>query len=371
MAGLLGIIGSDGHLFLFKQDKSAFVETDKVSLGGPRGRDCVVFVPAVDVSVQKVSLPARNERDARRAAPYAIEDELAQPPEDVHVALSPLGADQMRTVCAVDVDLMRQWIETLDAAGLPEATLIAPQSLRMEETFLVRGGGEIFGRISGRYFALDEAAPNELLTGLTQNSADLVEYDFAGSLLLYIQTLNDWEAEGLGLNLRQGHFSVRRPLDVGRIKKWRLAGTLAAALAVFWVGAQVWSVQNTRALTATLETRSQDVVRAGWPALNGDVERALTEVRAQGTGGGAAFPSALTATAALYEAVAGVEGSELRSMRYDRSRGQVLAIVAYPDFGDGERLAAAFGESGLRARVGDARQSGRQVVAELVLEVGS
>ncbi|MEM1391678.1 MAG: hypothetical protein AAGG45_11415, partial [Pseudomonadota bacterium] len=72
-----------------------------------------------------------------------------------------------------------------------------------------------------------------------------------------------------------------------------------------------------------------------------------------------------------YDAVGEIDGSELRSLRYDRDRGQVLAIVAYRDFADGNRLASVFEGSGLRARVGDARQSGAQVVAELVLEVGS
>lgn len=371
MSGLIGLIGGDGDLTLFRSEGESYLETDQVSGGGPRGRDAVVFVPAVDVSVHRVSLPARNERDARRAAPFAIEDDIAQSPDEIHIAFGPQDVDQMRTVYAVDVDVMAEWVETLERAGLAEAALVAPQALLPAGDALIRAETTVYGSIRGRTFALDEPAPDTLIAGLTQSSSDLIEYDFRGQTPLYLQQLETWGKGRSEANLRQGTFAARRPVDMGRLKRWRLVGALAAALGVTWIGAQIWSVQNTRALTASLNQRAVEVVQAGWPELNGDVERALTEVRAQGAGGGLAFPAALTATAALYEAIAGVEGSELRSMRYDRSRQQVLAIVAYPDFGDGERLASAFDESGLRARVGDARQSGRQVIAELVLEIGS
>ena len=83
---------------------------------------------------------------------------------------------------------------------------------------------------------------------------------------------------------------MRRPVDLRQLVRWRLVGALAAVLGLAWIGAQVWSVQNTQALTASINDRAIEVVQAGWPDLNGDVDRALVEVRAQGTGGEVAFP---------------------------------------------------------------------------------
>lgn len=371
MVSQIGIIGLDGALKFFRREGAGFIEVSKPASAGPRGRDLIVFVPPVDVSVHRVSIPAKTERDARRAAPFSIEDDLAQSPDDVHIALAPVGPDQLRTVLAVDAGLMTEWIDTLEKNGIGDAALVAPQSLLPESDVVVQTGEAVFGRVGGRVFAIDAQPPGDLITGLTQGGEGVLEFDFRNDVASFAEQLAEWQNGGAGVSLRQGAFGVRRPVDMARIKRWRLAAALAAAFGVAWIGSQIWSVQNTRALTASLEARAIDVVQAGWPDLNGNVELALNEVRAQGAGGGVVFPSALTATAALYDAVGKIEGSELRSMRYDRTRGQVLAIVAYPDFGDGERLARSFDETGLRARVGDARQSGRQVIAELVLEVGS
>ena len=207
---------------------------------------------------------------------------------------------------------------------------------------------------------------------MLQDSDGVARFEFGQDVGAYLEHLSECYETGVGINLRQGGaHAVHTPLDLSRLKRWRLAGALAAVLGIAWIGSQIWSVQNLNALSADLERRSVDVVQAGWPELNGNIDLALQDIRASGNRGGAPFPSAVIATAALYDAIGQIEASELRSLRYDRERGQVLAIVAYSDFADSNRLAGLFEGTGLRARVGDARQSGRQVVAELVLEVGS
>ncbi|MEM1036038.1 MAG: type II secretion system protein GspL [Pseudomonadota bacterium] len=370
MATLFGLMDPSGQLSLYKRDRSEFVAVEQVSGSGPRGRDAVIFVPPSDVNLQRVPLNARNERDARRAAPFAVEDDLAQSPEDVHVALGSEDGEGGRLICSVRQDVMDSWILALREKGAADASLCVPQTLLADNQY-VQGSQGAFGRLEDRYFAIDSNAPGEWLAGLLQTSDSVARFEFGDDADAYLGHVVDLYQSGAGIDLRQGSHAVRTPLDLSRVKRWRLAGALAAVLGIMWIGIQIWSVQNLNALSADLERRSVDVVQAGWPDLNGNVDLALQDIRVSGNRGGAPFPSAVIATAALYDAIGQIEASELRNLRYDRERGQVLAIVAYSDFADSNRLAGLFEGTGLRARVGDARQSGRQVVAELVLEVGS
>lgn len=370
MAALYGFLSRDGQLSFVDEDARLISMTGDDLTDLVRGRFAIVFVPPSDVSVQIVTLNSRNERDARRAAPYAIEEELAQSPEQVHVALSSEMKTGGRTICAVRDDVMTVWMKVLDEAGLSDAALCVPQTLLMQDG-IVSGPQGIFGRRDDRYFSLDEDAPEDWRAGLIESGTEDSQYRFGDDHSAYAAQLIDWYKTGNGIDLRQGPYTVRTPLDLDRLKRWRVAGALAAVLGLAWIGSAMWSVQNLDARVTELEQRALQVVEAGWPELGGDIDRALREIQAGGGRGQAAFPSAMTATAALYDAVGEIDGSELRSLRYDRDRGQVLAIVAYRDFADGNRLASVFEGSGLRARVGDARQSGAQVVAELVLEVGS
>ncbi|MEM7493250.1 MAG: type II secretion system protein GspL [Pseudomonadota bacterium] len=370
MDTVYGLLAPDGQLSLLDSESGLIRLAENEAMTREQGRSVVIFVPAVDVNVQMVSLNARNERDARRSAPFAIEDNLAQAPEQVHVALGPEIQDGQRMICAARDDLMERWTSLLADMGLSNAALCAPQSLLTADGVVSSSQG-MFGRAQERYFAIDFDAPEEWLQGLIASETELTDYRFGDDRAAYLAQLIDWYEAGGGLDLRQGEYAVRTSFDLERIKKWRIVGALAAAVGLAWIGSLVWSAQSLEARVADLERRAVQVVEAGWPDLNGDVDLALRDIRANGGAGQVAFPSATTATAMLYKAVGELQGSELRSLRYDRDRGQVLAIVAYRDFADGNRLAGAFEGSGLRARVGDARQSGAQVVAELVLEVAS
>lgn len=371
MMSLFGLLKSNGDVTLYQVRGDEVVPTGNAGAGGLRGRDLVLFVPAIDVSAHIVALNARTERDAYRAAPFAIEDDLAQAPEQIHVALGSVSAEGGRNVCAVANETMAEWMDRLEALGIQDADLIVPQSILGPENCIVRGPEMTFGHVDGRFFALDAEMPDIVLAGLLQGRGDAEHVDVSRDERVYLSYLILALRKGDAISLRQGAYAVKRSMGSSALKHWRLAGGLAAALALFWVGSQVWSVRNTRALVADMNSRAGDVAKAGWPEYDGNIDRALGDIRAQGGATGGVFPSALQATAALYQAIATIEGSELRSLRYDRSRRQVLAIVAYPAFGDGDKLADAFQQSGLRARVGDARQSGRQVIAELVLEVAA
>ena len=182
----------------------------------------------------------------------------------------------------------------------------------------------------------------------------------------------DWADGGTaGINLRQGNFRVRQSVDFDGFGHWRLAGALAAVAALGWFGSAIVETSAMQSQTAGYEKLSQEFARGGGPETNGDVQQVLALASSDRGNAGQAFPSVLDATAVLYDSLAQVEGSELRSVRYDRLRRQMTVTVAFDSFADVDRLTTIVTESGLNARSGDSRQSGSKVIGDLTLESGA
>lgn len=260
MVDLIGLLDEHGVLSLFERRGDSFVGLETDSKVIMRNRNAIIFVPPSDVSVQSVSINARTERDARRAAPFAIEDDLAQSPDSIHVALGLVSGDGQRLVCAVRDDIMATWLAAMAERGLGDAAIYAPQSLLSENDTIVQGPQGTLGKVEGRSFSLDNDAEEAWLAGLLQSSDDLERHYFGDNTEAYVSQLVTWHADGRGIDLRQGGYAVRTPLDLTRLKRWRLAGGLAAAFGITWIGAQIWSAQNMQALAGDLERRSVEVV---------------------------------------------------------------------------------------------------------------
>ncbi len=91
----------------------------------------VVLVPSEDVLVLAVQLPPITSISKRRAAlPFAVEGKIAEPLDEVHVALGEMIAADTYLVGIVRHDLMRQWVLRVEAANLPHASIM-PDALAL------------------------------------------------------------------------------------------------------------------------------------------------------------------------------------------------------------------------------------------------
>jgi len=81
------------------------------------GRSAVVLVDGAAVTILETSLPARDLRTARRALPYAIEDALAEPLDELHFTLEYLGGGRY-AVAVMRADLRAALGAALAAAGV-------------------------------------------------------------------------------------------------------------------------------------------------------------------------------------------------------------------------------------------------------------
>lgn len=373
-------------LFARKRGNSWHVDETMPDVG-PRGRKLCVFVPGTDVLGLEAVIPARSEAEARKAAPYAIEDDIGEPVETVHVALGgkPAAPDAPRHVSVVSNTQLETWVQRLEDRGVHDASLVAAHSVLPTENTLVEAGELVLGRLGARSFTLERDVGADVFLGLSDNHQDVTIYGrelaaglrqtAAGEGIVNTESLlaqlATWAQSRELIDLRQGAFRPRRRVDLQGFQQWRVLGGLAAAACFIWLVSVVLETRAMQSRASDLEQRAVQFTQAGWPEAGGDPRRALAMIGGpQTSDSGSVFPSALTAIAVLYDGIQSVDGSELRSVRYDRSRGQVAAVVAFDSFGGADALTQAMSSSGFSIRAGDARQSGDKVVGEITLEAG-
>lgn len=230
------------------------------------GRRLVLFVPGADVRLASVQVPARAPQKILQAAPYALEEQLAEDVDTLHFAIGApgRGEDGGHPVAVVARTRMDRWLAPLQAAGL-RADAVVPETLGLPApdagywTGLAEPHGASIrtGPYSGFTCALDDldaclaiADPDARAT-LRLFVTREVEFDFSRVsrplelLPGYASGLEvlarHWQPDA-SIDLLQGTYAEAE--DWRRLAKpWRLAAGLAAAWLVVsaaYAGASAW-----------------------------------------------------------------------------------------------------------------------------------
>ncbi|WP_341919938.1 type II secretion system protein GspL [Hydrocarboniphaga effusa] len=239
--------------------------TLEAALQQAAGRRLIVFVPGADVRLTSVTVPARQASKVLQAAPYQLEEQLAEDIDTLHFALGPRQADGSHPVAVVADELMRAWTAPFRERGLRLEALV-PDTLALP-----------WDPDQGRWSALCEAEQvvvrNAPFSGFHCAPDDLTSYLLMGdpdkSRALRLLTLSnagldysriDWPLELLpgyhwplevfaqhlqlsqAIDLLQGEYSQRQDLD-RYWKPWRAAAILAVvaiALSATIYGIETW-----------------------------------------------------------------------------------------------------------------------------------
>ncbi len=196
----------------------------------------VVLVRTEHILLLAVELPPIASIARRRAAlPFAIEERIAEPLDDVHVALGEAIGDNVYLVGVVRHDLMRQWVDRIERAELVYASII-PDALALPRP----GAGSWAVDLAGERVMVRSpdgtgfAAPAALLEQAWQAAGEpaCVAYGDPLPPQMHAATL-ELDAEPLAerlllpaLDLRQGRYAPpRRPISA----IWRRIAIVAAA----------------------------------------------------------------------------------------------------------------------------------------------
>ncbi|WBY09403.1 type II secretion system protein GspL [Sphingomonas sp. 7/4-4] len=95
-------------------------------VGGP----ATMLVPTEQVRLLAVDLPLASRTKRLEALPFAIEDQIAEPIESVHLALGAEIAPKRYLVGVVRHEVMASWVEAATEAGLGHAAMV-PDALAL------------------------------------------------------------------------------------------------------------------------------------------------------------------------------------------------------------------------------------------------
>ena len=334
------------------------------------GRDDVVlFVPGSDVNVLSAIVPVRSESEARRAAPFVIEDEIAVSVDEAHFALGPAQSDIQvpRMLHVVSPKILQEWVDWLaDAPEFRRAKLVAEQSvLAPDEAYDVEG--RCVANISGHAFAIDAAMPVDVRKAVLKGRepSALSKTDFLVTLA------GKAEASGGLVDLRQGQFRPRAGgAGLTSLRQWRLSACLAAAIAVAWCAGSFAEISNLNKQASDIDASIEIAFAEALPDVpepTNYVRAVSRAVNAQG-GGKVAFREV---SAALYVALQYVPDAQLLSIRYDKLDGELVARIAYSAYGNDAELKDALVGEGFIAELGDARQERLGVVGDVTISRGA
>jgi len=244
--------------------------------------EVVVLVPAEDVLLTRARLTARNRAQLLQALPYAVEDQLLSPVEDLHFAAAKDGGESIG-VAVVAKNRLRGWLERLAEAGVQPDSVIAESLALPPSTVLVEEGRAIARLGDGSAFA---CAPADLADWLVHAGVDesLSVYDFraapAAALAIPGARYHARQRDPLAflagalpaqqagaINLLEGEFASLHRAERGA-RWWRFAAMLAAAVLVLAVVDLGFEVLQLSRASARIDTLAGEAVRKAFPDVD-------------------------------------------------------------------------------------------------------
>jgi general secretion pathway protein L len=363
--------------------------SDRVSIRFIK-KDGVVYaiVPNQHITLREIEIPTRSDAQARAGAPFVIEEEIAEDPAYVHVAVGPEMRPGTRLVAVVAHEQMAKWGDALinqeagNAILLPESCahkLAEGEAMLIDHEdsilLILHGGVGFAVEIDLFVLVIERLIVESSIKSLTIYSHRfeiLIPATLRGLLNINVQpSLSDVQYEkmlaaGLStktLNLRQGRYApAMSPLSV--LKDWKVPGALIGALALsylLWVLLQAVQLSSgAEALRAETETIFRqalpDVVRMVNP-------RAQIQARLNESGG--AGDQFLILSSGLFTALENTPGSRLNALQFNAGQGRLTATVVLPSYAEMESVRRHLNALDLKLEEGSTRSADNAVVSDL------
>lgn len=357
-----------------------------------------LIVPGMDVVALQAALPARSEAQARAAAPYAVEEQLASRLDGLHIALGPRLGGDARLILAMDKALLAAWRDALAAVRLAVRHIVPDYAVWPAQgsggaRLIAIDGRLVVALADGGGFAVEAGWAHHALAPLLRDAgvARLMIHgampDWAGAALpaeLERAAAPDTETGagalagalartvaqtgGAPVNLLQGAFG-RAPAWQPMLRHVRAAAALALCLMLGLAALSLLDAwRDNRAADQRL-AQAEALFRSAFPAVK-TVVNPRAQMRAQLKQlGGAQQGTFLHLAAALTTALAEVDAVRLDALRYDAERGGLSASLRYTSFGDAEAVRAAIARQGALLEEGGARQSGGVITGDVTVRM--
>lgn len=331
----------------------------------PGNARVVAFAPASAVSKFRVPTTARSEAEARKAALYAVEDDLAQPAEDVHITLGPRDRDGIsRDVFIVDTQLLKAWLTYLQKCQLGSAEIVPENSLKFPASCVLDFDDRLLVNGQSGLVVADGGWPEEVKQHLIQTAGlDGTVVTQADSL----ETLARLHAQAPGTSLSVTQQSQAGASNTRGLRAWLGAAALAVAAAAIWIGsvwietAQLKSDISEQDRAARAQFRSQF---AGAP----EPQNIHLEVRRLT---GVYMPPSRTSfralSSSLYSAMNGSDTIRLKRLSYPQDHAALEATLQFANRADESAFRARLSSNGLSPQTGTIRDVEQGIEATITM----
>jgi len=329
-------------------------------------RPVVALVPACDVAFKRLKVPAKSARAMRLAAPYMLEDDLAQDVEQLFFAYGTPNLDDSDNNCfltAVERQQMTQWLSWLrdadiqahkmipDALLLPEhegswscVELFGQVLVKQDAWFATAVEHELFDTLLGRWSVESGEGEPTKLHGYSP--VNLPEQ------LSAIELISEPEELPLALlakhitsakfNLLQGEFQVKRKRSSTN-KVWLIAAGVAAFALVTNLGFKSIKLWQLNTQQEQLEQQIVDTYKQAFPetkrvrvsTIRSQLKRKMAEV-----GGGSSEQNFLVMLNKLQPAFSQVSNLKPDSLKFDGKRNEIRLQATGKSYQDFERFKA-------------------------------
>jgi general secretion pathway protein L len=226
-----------------------------------------VWVPTQQIAIHQVVVPGKRRALWLQALPYALEEQLVEPVEQVH--LVPLMRDdaQQVTLMAVSKARMAMWLAGLAEQGLADVPLVADvfalappteagqwlsaPSLTTQDMCLLRTG-EFCGMAVAQSLLPGLLAHAQRRQGEVRLSAGLLKRDLSPS-------------EVARVNLRQGAYSGRSDSALWQV--WRFPLALAAVWLLVVFAQTVWQTHQLEQRSAQWTQQTEALFKQVFPEV--------------------------------------------------------------------------------------------------------
>jgi len=345
-------------------------------------REVVAFVPASDIAIKRLKVPGSSQRAIRLAAPYMLEEELAQDVEQLFFAFSETKHDDQGNNCFIaalareQLQLWQQWLVNADIFCkfiIPDALALPLDSesstaVMLGEQVLIRLGtwqvmafeANAWPIIAQRFTAvIENKKPLLAYSALTQVPAEL-EVEYLPEELPLAILANHHSRK---FNLLQGEFQMQEKRSAASQSWLWVAGIFAAALLLNFMlkGVQLYQLSQQQSLVeaeiiANYKAAFPNTKRVRVATVKSQLRQKLAEV-----GNSDETTGFLPLLVKLEPALANVPEIKPQTLKFDGRRQEVRMQAIAKDYQYFEKLKVALEKAGLTVSLGAQNNQGEQI----------
>lgn len=307
-----------------------------------------VLVPGSEVNCFEVTLPKANRRQAIKAVPYMLEDELASPVEALHFTYAKQQGDQ-QTVYVCEQEKIQWWLDTLTRAKITIRSMIpdylalpVPEEhnismLQLGDSIVMRKGSSLGQTIEKSWLelAFSEHESDEALS--------VAHYGVESQLMVDGIT---WHEQALLLPMQQLAQGTEKPNNnmlTGMFKQnkneqnhwliWRTAASVAAVALVLFFADMYIETQQLVEQRASLKLQTDRIYKQLNPNVRKVrmVKKQMTKQLAQ-LGGGSNDSEMLIMLVALNDAFLQVPELTPITIKFDNKRRELRLQADAKDY---------------------------------------